>query len=462
MKIRNNRPHFIFPACFFVLIWLATYSVAVMNGDDVVHYASSLQSSMLPKFSGGWTPNRVVDNYGRSIFASTFNFLFFATNGVAKVSFFSFYKLFSASVFALFSTGVLAYFLRSLPLDPRNKVFSFVFSLIIAVCIFKLLPWKNQVHFICYQLPAFLTFVLLGMTAGIKDDGASIEKTSCLLLLSYVCSFSLEAFSAAIFIFNAMLLGLHLHKNGWQAPAVMSQVKIGSRSMIVLTNILFSLLALLVTIFFSERATVVTGAGPSEGFTFGPASKLAPVGLALFLIGGSAIALWRGRKKLEDAEHRSSVLFCIQTALVVLAVTFLISLKTRVNYLAITEYPWGDLMLVGKIAVLYLFALVVSRVASKHRTVQPILTLLLVVLFSKLQHGSFQEIEKGNAFSRQVEAAYARATLGDNATLKTGLQLDAIPMQIRPLPTASSPEWFIKGYETVFKKYYGVKSPMFE
>ncbi|WP_156392897.1 hypothetical protein [Rhizobium sp. Root1220] len=418
---------------------------------------------MLPKFSGGWTPNRVLDNYGRSIFASTFNFLFFAANGVSKVSFFSFYKLFSASVFALFSTGVLAYFLRSLPVDPRNKVFSFVFSLIIAVCIFKLLPWRNQVHFICYQLPAFSTFVLLGMTAGIKDNGASIEKTSCLLLLSYVCSFSLEAFSAAIFIFNAMLLGLHLHKNGWQVPAVMSQVKIGSRSMIVLTNMLFSLLALLITIFFSERARVgVIGAGPSEGFTFGPASKLAPVELALFLIGASAIALWRGRKMPEDAEHRSSVLFCIQTALVVLAVTFLISLKTRVNYLAITEYPWGDLMLVGKIAVLYLFALVVSRVASEHRTVQPILTLLLVVLFSKLQHGSFQEIEKGNAFSRQVEVVYARAMLGDNATVKTGLQLDAIPMQVRPLPTASSPEWFIKGYETVFKKYYGVKSPMFE
>jgi hypothetical protein len=47
--------------------------------------------------------------------------------------------------------------------------------------------------------------------------------------------------------------------------------------------------------------------------------------------------------------------------------------------------------------------------------------------------------------------------------LVTGLDLDAIPMQTRPLPTATSPEWFIKSYQVAFQKFYGLKTiPVFQ
>jgi hypothetical protein len=50
---------------FFAAVWIATFSAAFVNGDDVIHMSKSDGwISFLPKLNYGWVPNRVFDIYG--------------------------------------------------------------------------------------------------------------------------------------------------------------------------------------------------------------------------------------------------------------------------------------------------------------------------------------------------------------------------------------------------------------
>jgi hypothetical protein len=449
----------IFMGFFFVFVWLAVFNVAIMTGDDVVHFTASLHSALLPQLHHSWTPNRVIDIYGRSIFSAVFSFLFFSMNGIVKVSFFTFYKIFSTSLFAIFTTCSLAYFLRKISINPNNKIFKIIFFLMIAVFIFQIFYWRNQVHFICYQLPALLTFVLLKTTFDSKDKRREKPELTGFVFLSYLCAFSLESYTLTILMFSILLLAFEIQSNaGWSLGKILVYVKEESCPKLLLINLLFSTSALAVMVFFSERSQGVVQVSYMNGIQFLSASKMLWPAVILLL---SCVWVYRqksSRKIIEDADFFEKLSFSLYLGLLTLVVAFLISMKSNTNYFSMTEYPWGDLMLIGKIAMLYLFGLVIAKLASKKVNLQALLSLLLVFSFSKLLHFSLERIENGSMLSMQVEKVYKMIAMDNLDIVDTGLNLDSIPMQIRPFPSATSPKWFIDSYRVTFHKFSGIET----
>jgi len=64
-----------------------------------------------------------------------------------------------------------------------------------------------------------------------------------------------------------------------------------------------------------------------------------------------------------------------------------------------------------------------------------------------------------------VENAYRAATAVQSSrsdTIESGLLLESIPMQIRPLPSKDCADHFILAYKRMFAKYYSVNDvPLF-
>jgi hypothetical protein len=449
---------------FFIVSWLAVFSIAIMNGDDVVHFSSALQGTLVPKLHHSWTPNRMIDTYGRTIFASLFNFLFFSINDITKISFFTFYKVISASCFAVFATCIFSYFLRNIQQPLENKTYKLAFSLLIATAILQTFFWRNQVHFICYQLPAFLSFALLKLTFDSKGKELDIPALTGFVFLSYLSCFSLESFSLTIFIFNLSLLLTDIKSEWtWHPARIHEYVRQNSYPKLLLTNLFFSGLSLLVTALFSDRAKVAGDANHLGGIKFLLQPEMMPIGVALILL--SALAwLFKSRKKnMQDASFIDDVGFTLYLSLTVLATTYIVCAKSNSNYFDLHSYPWGDVMLIGKIALLYLAGIAVAHLATKSTHLQPIIVLALIVSTSRLLYFFLDHVEKDAIVSVQAQAIYAEVATGKEGVLNTGFSLDSIPMQTRPFPSATSPQWFRDSYATAFKKYYGVRElPKFE
>lgn len=82
---------------------------------------------------------------------------------------------------------------------------------------------------------------------------------------------------------------------------------------------------------------------------------------------------------------------------------------------------------------------------------------------SKLVHVGLERVQRESVASARVERVYATMKAASVGPVVTGLQLDAIPMQTRPFPTASSPDWFINAYRQTFSKFCGMETmPSFE
>src|SRR5262249_54108428 len=200
---------------FFAVVWIATFSAAFVNGDDVFQMSQrDTWIFFLPNLNYGWVPNRVFDIYGRTLIAAVFDFVYFPLKAALGADFYCAYKVFSATAFAGFLTSVYRYVLGTLR-RPRNRdrVYVEVLYIFLAAILVTTLPWKNQVHFICYQLPAFLSFVLLveftkiatncfASTRHKPETAHAIGRPnySSIFLLSFLCAFSLEAYAAIILI----------------------------------------------------------------------------------------------------------------------------------------------------------------------------------------------------------------------------------------------------------------------
>lgn len=449
-------------ACFFACAWIATFNVAVMNGDDVVHYASSLQRSLLPTLHGSWTPNRVVDTYGRSLLSSIFSFFFFFFNGTAGVSFFLLYKILSASAYAIFMTGVLSYFLRTTrqtSAQQKNNVLKLVLGVFVATLLLLIFQWRNQVHFICYQIPGFLTFLLLKTTNDSRHDATGAPSLTSVLLLSYICCFSLEAFSSIIFIFNLALLGLALReKYQWHLKMAIAGLRTDAHLKILLFNIFFSSASIAVTLLFSERAKeIATGHFDIASVLLGPVAL--PAAAMFTLVALLTVRSGSRTTDTDDTQVAHQVLFAAGLGLTVVAVTLMVSIRAHFNYFDLKAYPWGDLMVVGKLSALYLLCLALAHVAARKPVVHPVLTLLLIVVCSRLFITFFDRIEADSIQSRRIERVYQVIAADRPTSLITGLDLDAIPMPVRPFPTASSPSWFVASYRIVLQKFYGLETP---
>lgn len=464
MNNKNISSDRLFLACCFVFSWMAVFNIAVMNGDDVVHYARGLRSAMLPEIHSSWTPNRVVDIYGRTIFSSLFGWFFYSVNNFYNISFFALYKFFSASVFAVFFTGVMSYLLKNIPRIDSNKAFDIVIRVLLLAALFQLLYWRNQVHFICYQLPACMTFVLLKMTLESREKTLSTADLTVFLLLSYVCAFSLEAYTLIIFVFSALLLVAALGSTvGWHPYTIFAYFKNASHPKLLLTNLIFCGISLLITVLFSERSKPASNVSYMLGFKALPGAAILFASIVLLAVG--CWFFWcraRGMSAI-DSHDRKTLFFPIYTGGVTLVVTYLISVKTNTNYFNLSDYPWGDLMLVGKLSLLLLMALGIIQLTKRYEKMQPLLTLVCIIALSKLGYLAIERINADSAYSVVVGQAYVEMIHTHLAVVKTGLDLDALPMQTRPLPTASSPQWFIDAYKLTFEKFCNLKSmPLFQ
>lgn len=458
MSTKNISLDKIMLGCVFLFSWWVVFDVAIMNGDDVVHFASPLHGVLAPQFHSAWTPNRIIDIYGRTFFSSIFSFTFFSVNGISKISFFMLYKLVSASFFACFVTCIYTYFLKKVAAPENNKVFKVVFGLFIAVVILHTFFWRNQVHFICYQLPGFLTFVLLKITYDGKKGELTNSAFTGFLLLSYVCNFSLESFTLTIFIFSLSLLLLELkYKATLNIAGIWTLIKKSSYIKLLLINLIFGLISLSVTVFFSDRSKGSEHANFLSGIKFFLESKMTPIGILLLLLCVAAILVKARRKSGWENGSTHDFHFALSVGVTVLVSTYLISSKSNTNYFNSESYPWGDLMLVGKLAFIYLLGLSVVSFAARAPRFQPAMALVLLVLFSRLIYFFFDHVEKDSIASVRAEKIYAAVAAGNAGAITTGFDLDAIPMPVRPFPTASSPQWFKDAYRITFAKYYGIK-----
>jgi hypothetical protein len=207
----------------FTVVWFATFGAAFVNGDDVVYISNywELSDVFLPEFRESWLPNRVIDSYGRSLVTVSFDFFYFPIKAIFDTDFFLAYKYFSATLFAGFISIVYSYITKSACILKVNsselhndRAYRLVVGIFLAAMLITCLPWKNQVHLFAYQLPAFLSFVLLtelsktvyrswrvsGQNEPKKWQALSGFYPSSILLLAFVSAFSVEAYPAIMLI----------------------------------------------------------------------------------------------------------------------------------------------------------------------------------------------------------------------------------------------------------------------
>jgi hypothetical protein len=145
--------------------------------------------------------------------------------------------------------------------------------------------------------------------------------------------------------------------------------------------------------------------------------------------------------------------------LLTLIITIPLSLITNNNYFSNKFYPWGDMMLVGKISALAFLGMLVNLLVLQKKILNPFIAILMFVFLSNQIIAWFDRTKSNAIISQQVSSVYMQVTLKfekNNQDINTGLKLETIPMQIRPFPSASSPEWFRQGYQYVFREYYGI------
>jgi len=464
----------------FLIAWATTYNAAVMCGDDVNHFHAAYGNNMyLPNFSWDWIPNRVFDLYFRNLAAALFDVFYFAAHSLFGIGFFTYYKFFSATIFAVFICGVYGYLRAALRISGGPFVHTALIDLMLAVAVLLILPWTNQVRLICYELPAFLSFLVLVELAKVFYAGVRpAELTHCLIspaaliLLSFVVAFSLEAY-AAILLF-ILVIGvlcavayergsavrtktLHFFRRPELRPGLAVALSLG----------IFSILALITTILFSERSAGVHRNQPLSGLHVnlpmpGAVSFNASLcGILLvggiFVMIGAVLSARYARLPFNDSRYLMLGLFILVLASTLIVVG-LISFQADQNYFDFDSYPWGGLTLILQLMTLLMAGFVLAPADGQIFGLRVVRIFILFVLASRIAvavlHGQMAAAQKSDL----VAAAYAQVIAGADGVVRTGLSLNAIPMQERPLPTADSPEWFIRNYHEFFEKYYGVQS----
>ena len=100
----------------FFIAWFVTYNRAYLAGDDVNTFQGSGYGVplFLPKPEPGWIPNRVVDLYGRNLLGHLFDLIYFPAKSLFGADFFFVFKIFNATLFAIFLCFVYRYLMRQI------------------------------------------------------------------------------------------------------------------------------------------------------------------------------------------------------------------------------------------------------------------------------------------------------------------------------------------------------------
>jgi len=449
-------------AVLAAIAWLGTYNAAVIRGDDVNHLSAPLGNLIfLPNFAPGWIPNRLVDLYGRNLLSRVFDVTFFPAHALTGVDFFHWYKIFNATLFTVFLLVVHRGVMARIGGQPGALV-----SLFAAFAVLLIMPWTNEVRAICYELPAFLLFVVAGEMFTLLQGKA--PPPSWLLAIGFVVAFSLEG-TAAILL--GTLAVMFLLARPWRAP------KFWRSDAAVLGGLIaaFCAVALLTTVAFSQRAAVSETFVPFKqyaiylkGGAFPPPDPvLYAQMLALGIAGLAAIALSRHRFAALcgftqapysgplAATARAFGLFAISGS-VTLVVAALISMEANQNFFWFRVYPWAGLLITAMLFGLVAIAAPLAANATRPPLLEAVVIVVVAVAISRMAMAAIGQAAIAYNESEQVEQAYTAALRTGSGVVPTGLNLDATEMARRDLPTADSPLWFIDGYRELFLKYYGI------
>lgn len=485
-------------ALFFVVAWLLTFNGAYVNGDDVLPLAKAeLHNAFVPNFKPEWVPNRMLDAYGRDVLAAGFDLLYFSLRTVVPVDFFLLFKAYVATLHAAFLTILLRYVHRGVveAHPPASGVDDAVAWGFLAVVILGLLPWRNQTHFVAYQLAAVLCFVLLNeVTRALvavlrRRDGDDVDalphatdRYPALILLSFVCAFSLEAY-AAVVLLSLLLPAALVIRAIRQARRTgrendVAHARLLPFAVVLLAAITFCAIAVVVTLASSQRAEVTFGAAGVDltglrdsGLAWLSSRRgVIAVLLSALPIGIAGLLGWRTRGRRAQAPRvpeRPAVrrrdaetwIYLSATAVVVIAsvvVTIASSLKARFDYFSHASYPWGALLLVAKLFAAYAAALLALGMSRHRVALRGAVLLLAVMAASKGALDVLGSAYASHRASEQLHRIYRSVGVAGGVVTDSGLDLASIPMPVRPLPTKDSPEWFAAAYERLFAKYYGV------
>lgn len=411
-----------------IILFISTYLRTYLNGDDIVHFSRmEVKNWYFPYLEKSWIPNRVFDQYFRTLDVNIFDFLYFFQSTLFGVSFFEFFKIYTASIYSVFILLALVYFLRHRPKEETlswDKIQTITIFIIGLLAIF---PWVNHTHLLAYQVPSFLCFIFLHKLI-IKD--CKSEQLLSFLLLGFICAFTLEAYSAIILIVLLWSLFLSNYKDYRIA---------------LLITITFNLLALGVMIKFSQRSSIgvlsfanifamIQLVIVSKGFLF--------MGILSVL----CIPLFRIFKLISPA-----FLMVIFSSVFV---TFLISLVTHNNYFSFKEYPWASTLNIAFLCLLFITPQVLSEIRGLY--FRFISTLMILIFLSGVINIFLSQSIASGQYSNKLRIFYKAVSSGGVANyLEEGGSLTpgSFAMQVRPLPTFDSPEWFKQSYSVVFKKY---------
>lgn len=473
----------------FAVAWLLTFNAAYLNGDDVLPLAKAeLRNAFVPNFKTSWVPNRLVDSYGRDLLAAGFDLWFFALRTVVPVDFFLLYKAYSATAYAAFLTMVVCYMRRPAMAGSARTgaVADAVTWCFLAALVLGLFPWRNQTHFVAYQLPAFLCFMLLNEVAQrlvvlVRSEGRSdaaapsaTDRYPSLILLAFVCAFSLEAYAATVLaslLLPAVLVTRALLRSRRTAgPHDAGEAGLAPLALVLDVAIVFCAIAIAATLAFSERADVAPADAANDlsllrqvadAWIF---SRRGVIAVLLCAIPLAVAAALRGRRSAvavptQRMRDPRTWIYACALAVVVLAsvaVTALVSIMARVDYFATATYPWGAFLLVAKLFAIQTAIVLALRIAGRRVAARSACLVLGFIVASKCALDVIGSARASHATSKRLAAIYT--TLGDagGPVTETGLALASIPMVVRPLPTAESPEWFVAAYGRLFAKYYGV------
>jgi hypothetical protein len=445
------------PAVLVAVAWLVTYTKAVVRGDDVNHLCVPYGNAIfLPNLAPGWIPNRVLDLYGRNLLGRVFDLVFFPVHELLGVSFFQAYKLFNATLFAAFLWAVHRYVVGRL--GPRPGAPAGVF---VALAVLLIMPWTNEVRALCYELPAFLLFVLLTQVLGLLRGAApGGMPAGWLLVLSFVVAFSLEGYAAILLgtvVAAAALARPWRVRNFWRGEAALVSGLTGA----------FCVAALVTTAAFSARAGVSENFIPVKQYIahlrrgaylpVDPASYATMLGIGL--AGLCAMAVFRRRfvalsgfgGKDEAPGWASGFCDFALVGCVTLVVAALISMEANQSFFFFRVYPWGGLLITAMLFGLTAVAAPLAAWANR-----PVVVFLLALIISRMAVAALGQAAAAYDESVKTQAAYAAVVAGATGVVNTGLDLGSMEMPLRSLPTADSPDWFIDGYRLLFLKYYGV------
>jgi hypothetical protein len=505
MDHATNKTRYVWYALLFMIIWVSTFNAAYVNGDDVV-YMSGLQTRQILLFQlhKAWIPNRVLSSYSLTLSTAIFDFFYYPAKYAFNIDFYVAYKIFAATLFALFLLWVYSYIVKNVNFPEKigpNTAYDHVQQLFVAILVLSTFPWKNQVHLICYQFSAFLSFVLLNELKKIfinlyknPSDDSPIENSAkwrnhlILILLSYVCAFSLETNTMIIWFVIVVSWGVILIGGIWLKDKGCQRISMGqSRGSVFFANlslvaVMFCSLAVLITIFFSERATVIDKDVQwmdilREIFSDNMHLWLFLAGMLMIIVlvcievkicyqrwinSNSELAARLKSKTYSGLDVKMCFIFTAIVCFSSFTAVLLVSMISGNNYFSHIYYPWGGLLLIGKLACIYLIAFLLLRIRSASLIFLGLVVLVVVIASSKYGLAFLSTSQAKYQQSRLVEAAYREAITSRSNLIETGLGLDQIPMQLRPLPTENSPEGFKKDYKNMFLKYYDVAEiPLF-